>query len=109
MSVVMALLSNLLGLLRAAVRFLFLLHPHWLERSPASDHSQLFLTSKVPSPSYQRAQQLRTVLISLIETEQVRFAEIIWILVIEMPLLLAAVQEPNRKTTIIRKRLRMNI
>lgn len=75
----------------------------------ASDHSQLFLTSKVTSLSYQTAQQLVTVLISLIETKQTRFAEIIWVLLIEMALLLAAEQELNRKMIIIRKRSRMNI
>lgn len=79
-----------------------------MERWLALDHSQLFLTSKVTSLFYQTAQQLVTVFISLIETKQTRFAEIIWVLLIEMALLLAD-QELNRKMIIIRKRSRMNI
>ena len=75
----------------------------------ASDNCQVFLTSKVTSPSYQTAQQLVTILISLTETKQSRFAEIIWVLLLEMALLLAAKQELNRKIIIIRKRSRMNI
>ena len=111
-SAVMALLFSLPGSLQAAVRqerFPFPLHLHWLERWPASGHSQLFQTSNVTSPTYQTAQQLVTTLGSLTETTQTRFAEILWVLLTEMALLLAAEEELKRQAIIIRKRLRMNI
>lgn len=94
-------------LLSGIEMFLFHLHPHWLETWPTSDHSQLFLTSEVTSPSYQMVWQLWTMLIILIQPKRARFAKIIWLfLLIEIELLPTAEQELNMKIIIISRRLK---